>query len=120
WTYVASRIYLSELYDKAAQNRNYDAKLKYGNFHSLLQTLTEKGIYSASLLDKYTEAEINDFAKEIQSERDLLFDYLGLYTVATRYLATDHHQNTFELPQERWMVIAMYLMQDEQVDKRSE
>src|SRR5699024_11332114 len=47
-------------------------------------------------------------------------DYLGLYTVATRYLATDHNQNTFELPQERWMVIAMYLMQDESVDKRSE
>src|SRR5690625_5009733 len=120
WTYVASRIYLSELYDQAAHNRNYDAQDKYGDFYSLLQNLTKKGIYSASLLDKYTEAEINEFANEIQAERDLLFDYLGLYTVATRYLATDHHQNTFELPQERWMVIAMYLMQDESVDKRSE
>lgn len=120
WTYVASRIYLSELYDQAAHNRNYDAQNKYGDFYSLLQILTEKGIYSASLLDKYTEREINEFANEIQAERDLLFDYLGLYTVATRYLATDHNQNTFELPQERWMVIAMYLMQDEAADKRSE
>src|SRR5699024_7739100 len=76
WTYVASRIYLSELYDKAASNRNYDAQNKYGDFYSLLQILTEKGIYSASLLDKYTKTEIDDFAKEIRAERDLLFDYL--------------------------------------------
>lgn len=33
--------------------------------------------------------------------------------MATRYLATDHNKNIYELPQERWMVIAMYLMQDE-------
>ena len=82
--------------------------------------MTDKGIYSTSLLGKYSKAEIDGFSKEIQSERDLLFDYLGLYTIATRYLATDHSQGTFELPQERWMVIAMYLMQDEPVEKRSE
>src|SRR5690625_6890676 len=51
WTYVASRIYLSELYDQAAHNRNYNAQDKYGDFYSLLQNLTEKGIYSASLLE---------------------------------------------------------------------
>lgn len=119
WTYVASRIYLADLYKKAAHNRNYDAQHKYGDFYELLQTLTDKGIYATSLLEKYSKAEIETFSKEIQAERDLLFDYLGLYTVATRYLATDHNQNTFELPQERWMVIAMYLMQDEPADKRS-
>src|SRR5690625_1314456 len=120
WTYVASRIYLNELYEKAANNRNYDSQNKYGDFYELLQILTDKGIYSTSLLGKYSKAEINGFSKEIQAERDLLFDYLGLYTIATRYLATDHSQDTFELPQERWMVIAMYLMQDEPVEKRSE
>src|SRR5699024_10036789 len=45
--------------------------------------------------------------------------YLGLYTLATRYLATDHDKNIYELPQERWMIIAMYLMQDEDKSKRS-
>lgn len=40
----------------------------------------------------------------------MLFDYLALYTLATRYTATDHNKNVYELPQERWMMIAMYLM----------
>src|SRR5690625_5404249 len=50
WTYVASRAYLRQLYEKAAENRSYDAKLKYGDFYSLLKTLTAKGIYSEHLL----------------------------------------------------------------------
>src|SRR5699024_7825893 len=33
---------------------------------------------------------------------------------------TDHDKRTYELPQERWMIIAMHLMQDESLDKRSE
>src|SRR5699024_9431071 len=120
WTYVASRIYLHGLYVEAAQNRNYDPSLKYGRLFDLITVLTEKGIYSKVLLEKYTEQEINYFTENIEPERDLLFDYLGLYTVATRYLATDYEKNVYELPQERWMVIAMYLMQDEAAEKRSD
>src|SRR5699024_6420661 len=38
--------------------------------------------------------------------------------LATRYLATDHDKNIYELPQERWMIIAMHLMQNEEQKKR--
>ncbi|MGM8211527.1 ribonucleoside-diphosphate reductase subunit alpha [Virgibacillus sp. W0430] len=120
WTFVASRVYLHGLYEKAAQNRGYAAAEKYGDFYQLIDTLTTKGIYSSHILDKYTKSEIDHFAEQIDAERDRLFDYLGLYTFATRYLATDHAKNTFELPQERWMIIAMYLMQDEAKTKRTE
>ncbi|MBY7144932.1 ribonucleoside-diphosphate reductase subunit alpha [Virgibacillus sp. NKC19-3] len=113
WTYVASRIYLQELYRQAGKNRNYDPALRYGNFYELIQTLTQEGIYASHLLEKYTKEEIDTVAAYMQPERDLLFHYLGLYSIATRYLATDHAKNTYELPQERWMIIAMYLMQDE-------
>ncbi|HLQ71730.1 MAG TPA: ribonucleotide reductase N-terminal alpha domain-containing protein, partial [Bacillota bacterium] len=120
WTYVASRAYLEELYQQASLNRGYDAAFKYGDFLSLIRVLTEKGIYTTSFLEKYSEEEINQFGREICADRDLLFNYLGLHTLATRYLAIDHDKNTFELPQERWMIIAMHLMQDETVDKRTE
>ncbi|WP_100010546.1 ribonucleoside-diphosphate reductase subunit alpha [Lentibacillus sediminis] len=114
WTYVASRIYLQELYRQAGENRNYDpAARRYGDFYGLLTTLTEKGIYNSQLLDVYSKEEIDLLAQHIEPERDFLFNYLGLYTLATRYLATDHAKNTYELPQERWMVIAMHLMQEE-------
>src|SRR5690625_4931397 len=78
------------------------------------------GIYTPKLLDTYSPEDIDYFSKKIKPERDLLFDYLGLYTFATRYLATDHEKNVYELPQERWMIIAMHLMQHEKLEKRRE
>ncbi|MFD2209810.1 ribonucleoside-diphosphate reductase subunit alpha [Virgibacillus halophilus] len=120
WTFFAARIYLHALYQKAAANRSYDADKRYGDFYELLQMLTEKGIYTNLLLDKYTKEEIEHFASHLEPERDNLFTYLGIYTLATRYLATDHEKNTYELPQERWMVIAMHLMQDEDRQKRTD
>lgn len=119
WTFAASRLYLEDLYKKAAANRGYNADLQYGNFYELITILTEKSIYSEILLAKYTKTEIDYFAETIEPKRDYLFNYLGVYTMATRYLATDHDKNTYELPQERWMVIAMYLMQDEDTESRS-
>ncbi|HBM4134206.1 TPA: ribonucleoside-diphosphate reductase subunit alpha, partial [Listeria innocua] len=47
-----------------------------------------------------------------------LFTYNGLYLLATRYLATDSERNVYELPQERWLTIALYLMQNEPKEKR--
>nr|WP_164670283.1 ribonucleoside-diphosphate reductase subunit alpha [Virgibacillus doumboii] len=120
WTFAASRIYLHQLYESAAVNRGYDANIRYGNFYELIFMLTEKGIYSHRLLSKYTKEDIDYFDKIIQPERDLLFNYLGLYSLATRYLATDHNKNTYELPQERWMIIAMHLMQDEDPKYRNQ
>jgi len=120
WTYLASRIYLQELYLKASISRAYNESDKYGSFLALLETLTGFGVYSTNILDKYSQDEINQLGSKIAPERDLLFNYLGIYTLATRYLATDHDKNTFELPQERWMIIAMYLMQDEDKSKRLE
>lgn len=119
WTFVASRIYLEDLYRQAAENRGYQREQgNYGDFYSLIQLLTDKGIYSPKLLEKYSKEEIDQLASHIDPNRDLLFNYLGLYTLATRYLATDHDKHVFELPQERWMIIAMYLMQDEVKDQR--
>lgn len=110
WTYVAARLYLNELYKKAATNRCYDRSLKYGDFYQLIKVLTEKGIYSSDLLSYYTKDEIDELGKEIDPDRDYLFNYIGLFLLADRYLAKDHDRNIYELPQERFMIIAMTLM----------
>lgn len=120
WTFFASRLYAEQLYRRAARNRGYDKKNKYGSLLTLIELLTEEGIYTPQLLQKYSKEEINYFGEQIQPEKDQLFHYLALYTLATRYLATDHEKKTFELPQERWMIIAMHLMQDEQPEQRAE
>ncbi|WP_330949109.1 ribonucleoside-diphosphate reductase subunit alpha [Virgibacillus sp. MG-45] len=120
WTFLAARIYLQDLYRRAARNRGEAVSNQYGSFYKLINRLIEEGIYSPHLLEQYTQREIEHFAKHIDPKRDLLFTYLGIHTLATRYLATDHEKNPFELPQERWMIIAMHLMQDEPEENRSE
>ncbi|WP_243291512.1 ribonucleoside-diphosphate reductase subunit alpha [Bacillus sp. FJAT-47783] len=117
WTYFTSRLYLDQLYYEASQNRNYDG-MHYGDFYSLLMTLTANGIYDKDLITYYTKAEIDELASYIDPTKDALFTYIGLKTLADRYLARDYHKQTFELPQERFMVIAMTLMKKEPKNKR--
>ncbi|WP_026573612.1 ribonucleoside-diphosphate reductase subunit alpha [Bacillus sp. UNC438CL73TsuS30] len=118
WTFVAARLYLQELYMEAARNRGFSQEEQYGDFYQLIGTLTEKGIYSSELLDSYCRDEIDQLGKEILPEKDQLFNYIGLFLLADRYLAKDHERNLYELPQERFMVIAMTLMQNEQPHRR--
>jgi ribonucleoside-diphosphate reductase alpha chain len=120
WTFTAARLYLNELYDSAAKNREYDRSQKYGDFYALIKILTEKGIYSTDLLISYSKQEIEKLAVEIIPDRDHLFTYIGLFLFADRYLAGDHERNVYELPQERFMIIAMHLMKDEPRTKRLE
>lgn len=120
WTFVAARLFLNELYEKAAANRGYSRSLKYGSFFNLIQTLTNKGIYSPDLLNLYSKEEIEELAKGIVPERDHLFNYIGLFLLADRYLAKDHDGNTYELPQERFLIIAMTLMKNEPKQRRLE
>ena len=120
WTFIAAQAYLNELYDLAAKNRGYDPSHKYADFYALMKTLKEKGIYSVDLLDSYSEEEVGELATEINPDRDQLFNYIGLFLLADRYLARDHDRNLYELPQERFMIIAMHLMKNENKSNRLE
>nr|WP_239587118.1 ribonucleoside-diphosphate reductase subunit alpha [Bacillus ectoiniformans] len=118
WTYVAAQLYLNSLYDKASAVRNQANG--YGHFFNLIQLLTEAGIYSSKLLESYSPEEISLLESEMCPERDQLFTYIGIITLNERYLAKTYEKQTVELPQERWMIIAMTLMMDEPSSKRME
>lgn len=118
WTFVAAEMYLDGLYHTAAKSRNYEVSSKYGDFYRLIEELSRIGIYSGDLLAAYSKEEIDELGAEIDPERDLLFNYIGLFLLADRYLAKDYEGNLFELPQERFLVIAMTLMQKEPKEQR--
>nr|WP_222717424.1 ribonucleoside-diphosphate reductase subunit alpha [Listeria portnoyi] len=118
WELFAARLYLNKLYKKASKNRFYNDDDKYGSYVGLQESLGERGIYSGSILKNYSKDELIEAGNMIDSEKDKLFTYNGLYLLATRYLATDQARNVYELPQERWLTIALYLMQDEPKEKR--
>jgi ribonucleoside-diphosphate reductase alpha chain len=118
WTYVASYVYLRSKYREAAKNRAYDAEKKYGSFYGLLKKLSSEGIYDAMMLRDYSKKEIEELEREIDASKDEPFTYIAIRTLFDRYLATNHNRDTYELPQERFMVIAMVLMVNEEKSKR--
>ncbi|AMV10186.1 ribonucleotide-diphosphate reductase subunit alpha [Geobacillus thermoleovorans] len=120
WTFVCARLYLQQLYREAARQRGYDARERYGDFYSLIVSLTEQGVYSPLLLERYTKEEIETAGSFLDPGKDLLFTYIGLRTLADRYLARDYERRLYELPQERFLVIAMTLMVNEPPKRRLE
>lgn len=118
WTFIAADFYLEQLYEQASINRGYNIGETYNHFYPLIKTLVDKEIYTKDLLDYYSKDEINELAKEFDSTRDHLFNYIGLFLLSDRYLARDHDRNLYELPQERFMIIAMSLMQNESPNQR--
>ncbi len=118
WEQFAARIYLRRLYKRASRNRFYDVGLKYGSYVGLQESLADRGIYSNDILRCYSKEELQQAGEMIDPERDRLFAYNGLYLLATRYLASDRSREVYELPQERWLTIALYLMQEEKPRER--
>ncbi|HEM1633727.1 TPA: ribonucleoside-diphosphate reductase subunit alpha [Listeria monocytogenes] len=118
WEHFAARLYLNKLYKKASKNSFYNDDDKYGSYVGLQESLGERGIYSGNILKNYSKEDLIAAGKLIDPEKDKLFTYNGLYLLATRYLATDSERNVYELPQERWLTIALYLMQNEPKEKR--
>ncbi|WP_335868907.1 ribonucleoside-diphosphate reductase subunit alpha [Bacillus sp. 2205SS5-2] len=116
WTFVAAKAYLDRLYEQALEHRQIGQP--YESFFELISSLTAQGIYHESLLTSYSKEEIQELGQLLSPEKDLLFNYIGLVTLSERYLASSHNGATMELPQERFMIIAMDLMKLEPSSKR--
>lgn len=108
WQYVASRLLIYDLYKEAAINRKY-SHFGYGNFLQLVKMLVSKNLYGDYLLEHYTEDEIIELGEYIKSDRDKIFNYDGLNLLSKRYLVKGLNNEILELPQERFLIIAMHI-----------
>jgi ribonucleoside-diphosphate reductase alpha chain len=118
WTYVAATALLQSMYREAQINRGY-TDTSYGPFYQLIEQLStiqdgkRYSVYKKELLSSYTKEEIEELGTAIDPEKDELFSYIGLYLLNDRYLARPEKDLVYELPQERFMVIAMEIMRQE-------
>lgn len=108
WQYVAARLFCYDLYKEAAINRGYN-HFGYGSFEELFIQLMERGLYGKYLRDHYSIEQVRELAEYIQPERDNAFNYEGIKLLADRYLVRGENKEVLELPQERFMIIAMHL-----------
>ncbi len=104
WTFVASRLFLYDIYHKAVGFTGYNHLRDY------FERGEREGRIVLGLKEKY---DLDDLNAYIDPERDLQFTYLGLRTLYDRYLLKDRSGSPIELPQQLFMGVAMFLAQNE-------
>lgn len=108
WTYVAGRLLMMETEREVFHKRGFS----YGKFFESIKKLVELGIYDDRLLN-YSEEEVLELQKAIDTSRDMMYDYAGANMFVNRYLLK-YKGDIFELPQEVFMCIAMLLAINEE------
>ncbi len=105
WTFVASRLFLFNLYHQVNGFTGYGSLSKY------MERGEQEGRILKGLREMY---DLDMLEKHIVPERDLEFNYLGVKTLYDRYLIKDRKNNPIELPQHMFMAISMFLAQNEE------
>ncbi|MBW6410423.1 ribonucleoside-diphosphate reductase subunit alpha [Clostridium weizhouense] len=119
WQYVASTVYIYQLYDEVRKNRGIDKNRNlYSNYYEFIKDLTNKNLYGKYILENYSREEILELENEIKIERDFIFNYSGIDLLAKRYLVQDYNREILELPQQMFMGIAMHLAIPEKQSNR--
>ena len=108
WEYVAARLLLEDL------RQNVRAILQTKHEYPKLQEVIDAGIAARKMHPTFHLGyDLDDLDSYIQWDRDRLFKYIGLQTWMDRYAHTNASEEIIELPQHHFMIVAMYLAQQE-------
>ncbi len=107
YQYAATRLLLYPIY-KETFGQYSPAPLT-----KIIDRNIERGVYDASIKDKYTETELKQLNKYIKHNRDENFTYAGLRQIVDKYLVQDRSTGEiYESPQVMYMMIAATLFAD--------
>lgn len=112
---IAARLMLMDYYKEALQERSSKREL-YKDYCGFLIEIVKKNLYSQRILELYTKDELERAGNMINGDYDFDFDYGGAQLLINRYLIKDG-KKAFELPQEMFMTISLYLASGETGDK---
>ncbi len=107
YQYAAARVLLYPIYKETFGQYNAVPLMK------VIDRNIERGVYDASIKDKYTETELKQLNKYIKHNRDENFTYAGLRQIVDKYLVQDRSTGEiYESPQVMYMMIAATLFAD--------
>jgi len=110
WTFVASRLFLFDLYHRVGKATHGVKGQAYGHLKDYIKFGQNEGRIIPGLENGY---DLEDLNNHIDPNRDYQFNYLGIKTLYDRYLLKNKQGNPIELPQQMFMAIAMFLAQNE-------
>jgi len=117
WTFVAARLTMNQLYHKVGNIMAEERGKEYCHFKTYLEYGVKNGNINETFYKKYSDEDLEYFNDIIQTnykEKDEQFTYLGLKTFMDRYLLKNTNGDIFELPQQLFMSVAMFLAQNEE------
>lgn len=121
WQHIAGRLYIMDLYKTAARNRKlalddiYTAK----SFKDHVDHYLSRELYFKEIYQHYSTDEILEAGRYLNRERDFTYIYSTVLAFDRRYLLNPN-KDTRELPQEMYMLIALFLAVPEPRNKRLE
>lgn len=111
YSLVTARLLLQRIGEEAFGELNYQftaAQIPI-NYNGYFQNYIQRAVELEMLRPEMLEFNLEELAKTISPERDLLFHYLGLKTLYDRYLIKTKYGVCIEMPQAFWMRVAMGL-----------
>ena len=119
WQKVAARLYMMQLYKKAVLNRKIGLSDIYSpaSFVALFDRYVRKGLYYKKFYDYYSREEIEEVGRHLNKERDFTYIYSTVLSFDKRYLLNPN-KKVYELPQEMYMAIALFLAIPEKNEAR--
>lgn len=116
WTFVAARLFLFDLTHKVRQSYK-----QHGYNEITLEAYLAVGKKENRLLSNLGYGyDLTKLQAAIDTQRDYLFNYLGIKTLYDRYLVKDFDKNPIETPQLMFMGIAMFLAQNESPETKTD
>jgi ribonucleoside-diphosphate reductase alpha chain len=91
----------------------YEAK----HYKKLFDDYIKKGLYYKKFYDYYTEEEILEAGKYLKKDYDFNYNYTTIMMYKKRYLLNPN-KVIFELPQEMYMSVALFLAIPEKKENR--
>lgn len=120
YTKLLASIERRRIYKEVSSTRgtNYH-ETPYGDFDLHVRRMVEAGKYSEVLLTAYTDEELRAIGEIGDPENDKKFTVGGLKTFANMFL-NKIDKKIVELPQERYLSVIAFLLQEEDPEKRFE
>lgn len=119
WQFIAWRFYVSFLYKEACKNRQISQIEIYSPkaFLSLFEDYMDSGLYYKDFYKYYSKDDILELWKSLNLKRDFDYNYTQVLMFNKRYLLNPN-KVVKELPQEMYMVVAMFLAIPERQEER--
>ena len=113
YQYLAARLAIFHLRKKAFKSFTPPALFDH------VQKFTALGIYDKDILDKYTQAEIEELDGYIDHWRDMKFSYAAVKQLEGKYLVQNRVTgDIYESPQQLYMLVGMCLFQEYDAQER--